>query len=275
MYPGALKIALALLGVCAGLATPRLRRLTGFFLVFGATAFLLAILPRITIGGWSPFEWLYHQVPGVAQVRGIWRAGVFTHLSLALLSALLFHCILERAAVGRGGRAGEGASALRSRTHAALPPLVLLLAGLAVFELWQPRQDWVWEPVRSLHWPFMEWVAEHVPDDRGLLNLPMERDEVVQWMYLAPLHGRKLAGGYSSNFSDAYLALTNIVKEDFLGDRTRTRLCENRISHLSIRRSWREAKGSGRPFSAHLLKLHEDPTLGLEVYAVSCHDEQP
>jgi len=274
MYPGALKIALALLAVCAGLATPRLRRLTGFFLVFGATAFLLAILPRIAIGGWSPFEWLYQHVPGIAQVRSIWRAGVFTQLSLAFLSALLFHQVLERAAGERGALVGRGASSLRRRANAALPLAVFLLAGLALFEVWQPRLDWVPVPAPSIHRPFMEWVAEHVPDDRGLLTLPTEREEVVQWMYLAPLHRRKLAGGYSSNFSAAYLGLIDTMKRDSLGEKTRARLCENQVSHLSIRRAWRKAAGWGEPDPTHYPKLHEYPTVGLDIYAVSCQDRR-
>jgi hypothetical protein len=275
MYPGTVKIALALLAACVGLATPGLRRLTGFFLVFGAAGFVLANLPRIAIGGWVPFEWLYHHFPGVAQVRSIWRAGVFTHLSLAFLSALLFHGILDKAATERGGRAGMGASALRRRGNAVLPVVVFLLAGLALFELWQPRQDSVPVPTPALYRPFTEWLVEHVPDDGGLLTLPVERDEVVRWMYLAPLHRRKLAAGYSSNFSAAYSALYKTVRKDFLGEETRALLCENRISHVSIRRTWRKAAGLGEPDSAHFLKVHEDPLLGLDVYAVSCQDQQP
>jgi hypothetical protein len=91
-------------------------------------------------------------------------------------------------------------------------------------------------------------------------------------MYLAPLHRRKLAGGYSSNFSAAYLGLIDTMKRDHLGEETRARLCENRVSHLSIRRAWRNAEGWGEPDSTRFPKLHEDPTLGLDVYAVSCPD---
>jgi hypothetical protein len=230
-----------------------------------------ANLPRITIGEWAPFEWFYYHVPGVAQVRSLWRAGVFAQLSLALLSALLFHAMLGKTAAEHG--AGPRGSVLRRWGSALSPVAVFLLAALALFELWQPRQDSVPVPDPALHRPFTDWMVEHVPEDRGFLTLPMEWSEMIQWMYLAPMHRRKLAAGYSSNFPKAYIALHDAVKEDFLSERTRTMLCRKRVSHVSIRRTWRESAGLGEPDPSHFPKLHDDPVLGLDVYAVSCQDQ--
>jgi hypothetical protein len=180
LFPGVVLLALAVLGI---VQSRRRRVIT--LLAFAGSSFLLSLSPRVVIAGHSLHEGLAWVVPGLAQIRSIWRAGLFVQLALALLAAYGLHALHRRRYLPQG------------------------LALLALLELWPRAQLLARAPAEAAH---AAWAARmrQRPGEPYVL-LPFAEGANVRafepsarLMTLTRLHGRPMLNGYSSYFPEPH-----------------------------------------------------------------------
>ena len=114
LFPGTLKLALALAGLVWGLRRTETRRFTAFLLALAAGAAGLSLLPGLE-GPLAPHAWLRDRIPGLAQLRSFWRAAVLMQVATVLLAAEGIEAVARAAR-----RASSPAEALRGRRRDAL-----------------------------------------------------------------------------------------------------------------------------------------------------------
>lgn len=229
LFPGVYRLALGFVGLVW--LWRRQRRRARLLIGLAVAAFVLSVLPRIDPGAASPWSLLRAAVPGLDQVRSVWRAGVIVQLVLTLGAALGVHALIT------GWAAREPRRALRRAG-------VAILALLAIVELW-PRGQGFYAPPSLAAWqPFTDWVEREVAPEAPLLHLPMARgfsaeafESEARHMYLGTAHGRPLANGYSSYWPRAYNQLRSALA-DFPGPRSLAAIEAAGIRVLIIERTW-------------------------------------
>ena len=101
LYPGTALSLLALAGVVLSLKAGR-RRYVLCFAAFSALAFLLSFGPRVSLPGFSPYEWLRQVYPGFSQMRSSFRLAAFMQIGLLALASIGLRLLWDRR--GRAGR---------------------------------------------------------------------------------------------------------------------------------------------------------------------------
>lgn len=238
LFPGAHRLALGIIGLLwLRRHRPRLAR---FLAALAAVAFAISVLPRVELGAASPWHLLRAVVPGLEQVRSIWRAGVLVQLVLTLGAALGIQALID-GWMQRGTR--------RHLRRAAVATLALL----AVVELWPRGQRFAPPPSLAAWQPFAAWVEATLAPDEPLLHLPMPRglsaeafQSEARHMYLATAHGRPLANGYSSYWPASYNRL-RFSLEDFPGPRSLSAIDAAGVRVLVIERHWLAERRASMP----------------------------
>ena len=108
---------------------------------------------RFEVGGFAPYASVAEWVPGLAQARSLWRAGLFTQLALALGTAALLPALVDFAA-----RRWPTPNTRRVATAAAVA-----IGCLAAFEVWPPRQKLHDVPREEAYRSLAEWIGSNVP----------------------------------------------------------------------------------------------------------------
>jgi hypothetical protein len=195
-FPGSATLVLALIGVIWGLSRAEHRRATAFLATFGLAALWISALPRLETAGISAFSLLRDVMPGVAQIRAFYRAGVLTQIAVVLLAAQTLHALLLR---------GAGADSVGKGTVRGPAIAAVALALLAIVELWPTQRKL--SPVPSLDaWrPWTSWVRQNIGPDEVMAYFPFTHGpqsykftQEARWMLLQIDHGRAMVNGYSS-----------------------------------------------------------------------------
>jgi hypothetical protein len=183
LYPGLLRFVLAVVGASFALRTRGRRRAATFLLAFALSSGLLSMSPRIALAGHSLHEALAAVVPGLAQVRSIWRAGVLAQLALTLLTAFGLHACWRR-----------------------YPRASLALSLLALLEVWPAPQKLGAAPDERAYEPWARQMHA-LPAGAAYCLFPFESgssvrgfEPIARFMALTRLHGRAMVNGYSSFF---------------------------------------------------------------------------
>jgi hypothetical protein len=190
LFPGLLKLTLAIAAVVWAWRRPGWRRPAVFLAMVAAMALVWSLAPRA--GPYGPYG-LLRWMPGIAEIRSFWRSGALTQLAVIVLAVLAVHAAREHPWPARlGGRRRAAACAA--------------LAVLAAVELW-PR------PPSLARVPGAEWdgvaaaVRGAAPPGAGVAHLPFPPASDVKSlevearaMMVAIRHGRPIANGYSSFF---------------------------------------------------------------------------
>jgi hypothetical protein len=260
LFPGALKLALALVGLVWGLRRADTRRFTAFLFAMAAGAVALSLLPGWQ-GGSAPILWLRDWLPGVAQLRSFWRASMLMQVATALLAAV-------------------GIEALALAARRPLPPAARRAAGLFVIaiavvasvELWPPAPGLSPAPAREAWRPWLDWIDQHVPPGAALVHLPLPASEAVadyeetaRAMLLATVHGRPLVNGYSSYFPRGYRAFARMMR-GCPAPAAWSLLHELGLRFLSVRSSWLAADPRCGPSEALYHRAAGFPELDVEIW---------
>ena len=260
LFPGALKLALALAGLAWGLGRAETRRFGAFLLAMAAGAVALSLLPGFE-GARKPIVWLRDWVPGLAQLRSFWRAAMLMQVATALLAAAGIEAI---------ARAARRPSPPAARRAAGL--LVIAIAAAASVELWPPAPGLSAAPAREAWRPWLDWIDQHVPPGAALVHLPVpasgaaaDYEETARAMLLATGHGRPLVNGYSSNFPRGYLAFARSMR----GCPTPavwSLLHKQGLRFFSLRSSWLASDPRCGPTEALYRRAAAYPELDAEIW---------
>ena len=190
LFPGLWKLALAIVGFAWAWRRERGRRAVQFLAALGGAALLISMAPRL-VPLWDAARAV---VPGLDQIRSVYRAAVIVHLVIAVAAGLGVAAVLAWA----GDR--------RARRGAAVA-----LSVLSVIELW-PRDMRMTAPPDVVAWAGVDaWIEANVPADAPIVNLPYPDGPSVEalapaarQMYLATVHRHPIANGYSSYWPASY-----------------------------------------------------------------------
>jgi len=201
---GWLRSALAMVGLCIGVRRRRPRRaalLLGTIVVLAAG---LSLGLNLAIGSWQPWQSLVAIVPGLVQVRSVYRFAAFVQMGIVLLAALALDSLMS-----------WGRVSLRHSTwRVALTPSLTVLALATLFEIWPNRYLLSGAPDPRAHREWIEFVGKRLSPGRTIVCLPLPPGHLVQdftpttrWMYLQTFHGMPLLNGYSGFFPESDVRL--------------------------------------------------------------------
>ena len=208
LFPGIVKSVLAVVGVLGGLWKSRWRRVTVFLLSFAVLAELLALGPFLKINGWQPYWWLFEHVPGIAQVRSVYRFNVFAQLAICFLAAIG----VQTLCVEFWRRSQE--PSFRKLGIVLTTCSAFLLGGLAAVELWPPKQRLYVTTSPQVHQNWIDWLKDNSRSDAIVCGMPFVKGTRVEdyapetkWMLLGMRHHRRMTNGYSGFFPQEFKRL--------------------------------------------------------------------
>lgn len=204
MSPGALKWILAGLAVCIGWQCRERRWWIGYLTITALLAFLLSLGANLRIGSWQPWFLIAEFVPGMQQVRNVFRFAYFVQIAVVLLAALGVDALLRRP-----GMIGKG---------------IICVVGIwAVLDPWPYRQRLGVLPGLESHRSWLDHLQANSAEADGVLCLPMAGGQDVrdyeietEWMIIGMEHRRPLANGYSGFFPMSYYGLQGAVLDSGL-----------------------------------------------------------
>lgn len=286
LYPGSLRAALALAagllalgvkwrrtgsGVRDGLRLGRSRRqaiaLLGALVVL---EFVLSVSPHLPLGDASLRDVLARFLPGLAQIRSIWRAGVLSQLAIALLAAQGLHIL-------------HGLLARTARLRAWSGGLTCAIALLVACEVWPPLQRLASAPSARVHAAWAQFMRRELAPGEPYCVLPWvasgavrEFEDVSRFMLLTALHGRPMVNGYSSYFPRPHERLSR-TKPRFGEPETARLLGSYGVRYVVVRSSRVDTSEQASPLGAvsdareraseiAWERVFSDPVADLDVY---------
>lgn len=239
---GWFRMALAALGVSGGLWYGRRRRWLLFLLLTAGSSLIFSLGLNLEVFGWRPWQTLSQSLPGVSQVRNVYRFVWFFQMAIVLLGVeglAVLHAISDRCF----GLSCQDA-ALRKTAFAGLVVLPgVLLAG----EIWpEPaRRAGVPDVAGQVGW--VEFIRANRTDGRPIACLPFaagnsvrDFDMTVRWMCYGLEHGAPLLNGYSGFFPRSYFELRNFVNREFPSAAVIDRFTELNVEYLVVARQYCE-----------------------------------
>lgn len=187
--PGWLKCGLALAAIAIGVRRRRHRR---WILFLGATtvvAGVLAMGPHARLGPLVPWDWVA-RLPGIAQVRSVYRFTFFMQTAITLLAFTGLWWLYAWSTRRSNARA----------CHA----LFGIIALVAILESPLPQRWAIRVPELKQDVGWAKFVQENTPDGKAIITLPFNQTlkpwdyrDTTRWMYRSTLHGVPLVNGYS------------------------------------------------------------------------------
>lgn len=258
---GWIKVALASLGVLLGLCHRKQRRWVLFLLLTTIVTAVLAIGPNLKLGDFQVWWILAKYVPGISQVRNVFRFVYLTQMAMILLSMI-----------------GLTEVWLRLRARAWRRPtstiLVIIVALVALIEVPTPRPLLAGVPDLSRHVAWAKFLKQKTPHGKAIACLPfptgtaaLDFDSTARWMYLGSLHGVPMINGYSGFFPSSYLKFQAQINKDGLSEDILGQLATMNTHFLVIHNTYRSpiplplAASSG-----HYLQFAYEDSIGVRIY---------
>jgi len=274
LSPGWLKVGGALMGAAWGVRRRRLRRWTLFLVSLGAAAFLLSLGPNLRLGGWEPWSAMARFVPGMSQVRSVFRFACFAQIAVVLLAAqsLQGGAWIARRLVPSSRNAWAGWSA-RVAT--------LLIGAAFVFEIPPIAARLVTLPPAQAHETWIEFLRLRTPEGAGIACLPIpsgnrvsDFDETARWMYFGTFHHIPLLNGYSGFFPPEDFERREILHREFPGELGMQLLAGLGIEFVVVRRTSFPDGLAGRWGGLQLSLALRDDAAGIDIYEIRRQPEK-
>jgi len=227
LSPGWLKVGLAVVGAVLGLSRRRTRRWTLFLLLTIGLSFALSLGMNLKWGAWQAWPLLAKYVPGLAQVRNVFRFAFFTQIAIVILAIQAVWwlwlrwrvwCLRRVASVSVALlTADQGRETQRYADHRVTLRIdfrrwsmqvgFLTLAGTAAFEVCPNRLVLCGAPNESVNAAWIDFIKQQTPPDSGIVCLPFPKayecsdfESATRWMYYGTFHGVPMVNGYSGFF---------------------------------------------------------------------------
>lgn len=228
--PGWLNCCGALLALAVTLRSSH-RRTVWYLGAIAAAAVLLSLGTNLRIAGWQPWWTLSELIPGIAQVRNVYRFAYFFQLMVVLLAFLGLAELRRR--VRCSPRAGPWSSVV-----------VWTAAVLMVAEVAPPRGPVVGAPTVEHNRAWIGWVRDNLTPGKAVLHLPWvpghrvaDFDYTVRMMFLGTWHRRPLINGYSGFFPKSHFELQRLLQQEFPTAESLRRLEREGVELIVVLRS--------------------------------------
>ncbi len=238
---GLIPYVLAVCGVISGLQQPKLRRWTIILVAISLVSAMLSIVPGEGSLGRSWHLFLCKVIPGLSQIRSVYRFVVYFQIAVICLAAI-FLSDCER-------RVAQSTSWFGRKVSMAVA-FSLCLTLCCVLEVF-PESTYVCTPLWQIDQPFCKWLRDHSEPDDAILCLPFQpgaetRDyeQEVAWMMAGRYHQRPIVNGYSGFFPAGYLAIRREAVLP-LNPPTVRQLKEIGVRFIAIKRDWIARSGTG------------------------------
>ena len=297
--PGVTRTGLALLGVVYGFRRRKWRRWTMFLTLNAILALALSLGPELTIAEWRPWEILARNVPGISQVRNVFRFAYFVQLSAVLLAVQGLHCLIvcRRCFVWRWGQKQAPAARLStehtvqqqtmmSGVRATRQPwtasrvwflnaAVMTLSLLTIFESYPSRLVLAGAPDEKRHESWIELIRQRTPDGHGILCLPLAQgnrvsdfDLTTRWMYYGTFHTIPMVNGYSGFFPETYFEVRHEIGNVFPDAAMINRLRKSRVTFLVVMRSMFPDVASTEALKESGIKLVVSTRANVDIFEI-------
>jgi hypothetical protein len=259
LYPGAVVLGLALIGAGRIRRAPSAKRRFLLYCVAALTmALLLSFGTRLQLGDFRPYElFVQHVLPGFAQLRSPYRAGVFVQLFLVLFAGFGLDALAER-------------PSRINRSWPQIVPALCVLCGL--LEFWPFAQRLQRFPHEALHEPFIAWLARH-PGGAVAMVPPVggphvaAYDHTVLAMLQSLRHGHPIVNGYSGFFPPESDRLVVLLRR-FPAPDCLSALRRHAVRYVVVDERWaREHLASLLAAAPDLRSAYESP--GARVFELS------
>lgn len=270
--PGWLNTALAAIAAGTCLCRCRRRRELVFLIAVVVAASALALGSNLRIGQWQPWWSLTAVIPGLSQVRNVFRFAYFFQVAVVMLGFLgIWHLRIHcRRTAGR--------------TRGVLPAAFALVSAAMAAELYPRPIVTIGAPTYERHAAWINWVAQHTPPGKSVLYLPYvpgstvgEFDLTARMMYLSTWHGIPVANGYSGYFPASHFQLQKLLAADFPNEAALQELANSGIGVIVALRSGFPPDVVRRdPAAREWLQLMFSDESGFDVYRLTSgpiHDQ--
>ena len=261
LSPGWIKILLAAFGAVVGVLHRRRRRWVLFLLLTTIVTGLLAIGPNLKFGDFQPWWILAQWVPGISQIRNVFRCVYLTQLATILL-----------------GITGLSELRLHMRARSWRPiTAALVVSGLALLALAEvavPKLVLAGVPDLSRHHGWTEFLKLHTPHGKGIACLPFppgtkagDFDSTARWMYLGSLHGIPMINGYSGFFPPSYLKFQARMNKEGLSEDILSQLAAMKTHFIVVHSSYQTSIPDRSSIDSRfqLQPVHAD-AIGIRIY---------
>ncbi len=264
-FPGAAALGLALIGAVWGLIRSDHRRATAFLATFGLAALWISALPRLEMGGVSAYSLLRDAVPGIAQIRAFYRAGVLTQIAVVLLATQTLHALLTH---------GAGAGFVRKGMIRGSAITAFALALLAIFELWPEQRGFSQAPSLEGWRPWTSWVTQNIGPDEAMAYFPFTHGpqsykftQETRWMLLQIDHGRPMVNGYSSYIPESRREFARSAA-GFPSEKSHQLMQRYGVRWVVVHVPLLRKQGRPEPAEPRWRRVHFDTTHRVAVYEV-------
>jgi hypothetical protein len=268
LSPGWGKSVLAGVALLALFVRRRRRRWTLFLVLTAAMSFALSLGPHLQLGSLQPWEAIRQWVPGMTQVRSVFRFAYFFQMAIVLLAVEGAHLLWV---LGRWWPR-------RRRTRAMLGGLAIALLLPAAIETWPKRQELAGTPSAAQNRGWIEFVRDQTDRGRGIACLPFATGssvtdfvETTRWMLLGTFHGVPLVNGYSGYFPASNEVLRELMAEGFFSTQALDHLEAAGTQFVVVRDMLIEDREGldAAEFEGRLMRVFDDKRAGVSVYRLS------
>lgn len=295
MSPGWIKSGIALTGAFLFARRQRHRRFLVFLTLMILTSGLLALGPNLNLFGIHPWNYLARFVPGLGQVRNVFRFAYLTQMATILLCVFGVREI-RIAMLGwrRKGRSSDNDKSPASSANAACAepaarptlikrlgprPISALTSGLLLLGLLEtppPENESMNVPALQDHQLWTAFVRDNTPTGKAVATLPMaihgrdrEFQVTTEWMYLGILHQKPLLDGFSGFFPKTHRDLRRMIATSGITPEVLQRFAELGAHFLLVRDSdsFSEEQSLGDPKKWSLKLAFHDPA-GIKVFKI-------
>jgi hypothetical protein len=246
LSPGWLRMGLAVVGVAlVSVRRSRHRRAVLFLLMFAVTATVFSLGLNLKLGSWLPWSTLSEWVPGVSQVRTVYRFAYFTQLAVVLLAAVGLDRVWRCVAFGR-------ISGMR-RSLAIVG--LILVGGIMAVEVPPAPVCVASVPELRNEEPWVTFVRETASPDQAIVCLPFaagytipDFEQTTRWMLYGSQHGVPLVNGYSGFFPQSWYRTRSMLHRTSLEEDSLSVLAEAGVKLVVVdsRRLTVEPLAAGR-----------------------------
>lgn len=250
---GAITSVLCIAGVLVGLYNRKSRFWVAFLVCIGLMAFALSLGSHLRIGSYPLWSGLAGFIPGLEQVRSVYRFGYFFQLAFVLTGACLLELLLtQKAAAWRWSGLCLGLLSLADPfPHSAR-------LGVSVS---QADREAEWVQMLSTR------------RDGAVLMLPMpaggsarDYEYTVEWMILGLVHQRPIVNGYSGFFPQHTIELAERLEEEEFSSALVTYLRNMGVRYITIfRRDCAMFEAATEDLAVHRLSRQSDDIVLYEI----------